>query len=129
MIKFSDFDFLLLAFSTKSKTLLTVDSPNSFVTFIFITPFIFIVPLKTSSPFCTSLGILSPVRAFVSKLELPEITYPSNGIFSPGFTTIISPIFTSSGETSHTLSSLKTFATSGLISIRLEIDFLDLSTA
>ena len=73
--------------------MLTVDSSNSFDTFIFINPFKFIQPLKTSSFSSISLGIDSPVKAFVSKLDFPSTTFPSNGIFSPGFTTIISPIY------------------------------------
>ena len=109
--------------------MLTVDSPYSFVTFIFITLFKFIQPLNTSSPSVTSRGRLSPVRALVSRLDLPSIINPSNGIFSPGLTVIISPIFISSGSTFSNLPFLSTFAKSGLISIKLEIDFLDLSTA
>ena len=109
-MKFSDFDFLLLAFSTKSNILLTVDSPNSFVTFIFITPVKLIEPLKISSPSEASLGNDSPVNAFVSKLVFPSTTIPSNGIFSPGFTTIISPILTSSGSTFYIFPFLSTSA-------------------
>ena len=56
-------------------------------------------PLNISSPVFTSLGIDSPVNADVSIIEFPSIIVPSNGTFSPGFTIIISPIFTSSGST------------------------------
>ena len=56
-------------------------------------------PLKTSLSFSTSLGRLSPVRDEVSSDDVPSMTLPSSGIFSPGFTNILSPILTSSGET------------------------------
>ena len=49
-----------------------------------------------------SLKIDSPVRADVSTIDIPLTTTPSRGIFSPGFTTIISPILTSSGDTTFT---------------------------
>ena len=61
VIKSSDFDFLELAFSTRSSIFDTVDSPNSFVVLSFISPFILMQPLITSSPALTSLGRLSPV--------------------------------------------------------------------
>ena len=101
---------MLLAFSTRSNILLTVDSPNSFVTSIFIIPFKFMQPLNTSSPSLTSLGNDSPVNAFVSRVVFPSIIFPSNGIFSPGFITIVSPIFTSSGFTVSIFPSRYTFA-------------------
>ena len=44
-------------------------------------------------------GTPSPVSVEVSTKELPLITMPSSGIFSPGFTIITSPMFTLSGET------------------------------
>ena len=109
--------------------MLTVDSPYSFVTSIFITPFKFIVPLNTSSPSDTSFGNDSPVNAFVSSVVFPSTIVPSNGIFSPGFTIIISFIFTSSGDTFWSSPFLSTLAKSGLISINSDIDFLDLLTA
>ena len=96
-MKFSDFAFLLLAFSTKSSILLTVDSPNSFVTSNLIVPLKLIQPLSTISPFFASLGTDSPVKAFVSNVVFPSIITPSNGTFSPDFIIIVSPIFTSSG--------------------------------
>ena len=68
-MKFSDFDFLLLAFSTKSNILLTVDCPNSFVTLISNNPFWFIHPLNISSFSFTSLGKDSPVKADVSSFD------------------------------------------------------------
>ena len=101
---------MLLAFSTKSKILLTVDSPYSFDTFTKIFPLSFIDPLNTSSFSFASTGTDSPVKALVSSIVVPSIIVPSNGIFSPGFTTIISPIFTSSGSTFSSFPSLKTFA-------------------
>ena len=62
-------------------------------------PFRFINPPKTPVPISTSLGTDSPVRLEVSTMDLPSITLPSRGTFSPGFTIIISLIFTSSGDT------------------------------
>ena len=109
--------------------MLAVDSPNSFVTLIFITPLLFIHPLSASSPSFTFLGRVSPVNAEVSSIELPSQIIPSSGILSPGFICIISPIFTSSGFTSCSFPSLITHAMSGLIFIKSEIDFLDLSVA
>ena len=64
-----------------------------------MSPFIFIQPLSTLSPLTASLGRDSPVNAFVSKVVSPSIINPSNGIFSPGLTTIVSPILTSFGLT------------------------------
>lgn len=56
VINLSDFDFLAEAFSTKSKTLLTVESKYSFVTSAIIKPFIFIQPLNIFAPSLTSTG-------------------------------------------------------------------------
>lgn len=60
VINFSDLDFFWLAFSTKSKILQTVDSPNSFVTCISSTLFLFMHPLNTSSFSVTCFGTDSP---------------------------------------------------------------------
>ena len=98
-MKFSDLDFLELAFSTRSSILDAVDSSNSCVVLILNTPFVLIHPLMTSSPSFTARGTLSPVRALVSRLALPSSTIPSIGIFSPGWTTMTVPISTSSGST------------------------------
>ena len=86
-------------------------------------------PLKIWLPSPISHGSDSPVRADVSKAEYPLTISPSSGTFSPGFTIIISPGFTSSGETFSIFSPIFKFAKSGLMSIRSEIDFLDLFTA
>ena len=110
VINFSDFDFLLLALSTNSKILLTVESSYFLVTFIFKIPSKLIHPLKISSSLQTFLGVDSPVKAFVSKNDEPSTIIPSIGTFSPGLTKIISPILTSSGSTFSSFSSLKTFA-------------------
>ena len=56
-------------------------------------------PDKISLPFSTLTGSDSPVRADVFIIDLPSITTPSKGTFSPAFTTIISSMFISSGET------------------------------
>ena len=47
----------------------------------------------------TSNNLLSPVNAELSICAFPFTITPSNGILSPVFTTIISPILTSSGAT------------------------------
>ena len=129
VINFSVCAFFSVAFSTKSNILLTVDSPNSFVTSTSIRPFVLIEPLNIS--FSTEIlrGMDSPVNADVSIKASPFITLPSKGTFSPGFITIISPIFTSFGYFFIILSSCFTFANSGFIFIKLSIDFFDLSSA
>ena len=75
------------------------------------------------------LGTDSPVSALVSSIDSPSVTIPSKGIFSPGFTTISSPIETVSGATTTSSPFLLTVAESGLMSIRSEIDFLERFTA
>ena len=99
VIKFSALAFLLLEFSTKSKIFATVDSPKGLFTFTWSTPVRLTQPLTTSSPACTSRGRDSPVRAAVSREEVPSNTVPSRGTRSPALTTITSPTETSSGST------------------------------
>ena len=82
----SDRDLRELAFSTRSRILETVDSPNSFVVRTFSTPFMSMQPLMISSPSFTSRGRLSPVSALVFRLALPLTMTPSSGTFSPGCT-------------------------------------------
>ena len=65
----SERDLRELAFSTRSRILETVDSPNSFVVRIFRTPFKLMQPLMISSPSLTSRGRLSPVSAFDHAVE------------------------------------------------------------
>ena len=79
--------------------------------------------------FVTFTNLLSPVNAELSTCASPLITTPSNGIFSPVFTIIISPIFTSSGFTFLISSLIFKFAYSGFIFIKSDIDFLVLFTA
>ena len=98
-MKFSERDFFILEFSTKSKIFETVESPNSLVVLSLIAPVILMHPLITSSPTFASLGTLSPVSALVFNVVFPSVTIPSIGTFSPGFTTISVPISTSSGST------------------------------
>ena len=111
----SERDLRELAFSTRSRILETVDSPNSFVVRIFSTPF-FIChaqperALMISSPVFTSRGRLSPVSALVLRLASPSTTTPSSGTFSPGCTTITLPTATSSGSTCSSLPSVSMFA-------------------
>ena len=98
-MKSSDLDLRELAFSTRSRILETVDSPNSLVVRSFSTPVMLMQPLMTASPAWTSRGRLSPVRALVFRVELPSMTWPSRGIFSPGWTTMTLPTAPSSGST------------------------------
>ena len=58
-------------------------------------------PPITISPAITNLGKDSPVNDFVSILETPSTTVPSNGIFSPGFTNTISSISTQERRNAH----------------------------
>ena len=83
-MKFSDLDLREEAFSTKSRILEAVDSPNSFVVLIFSTPVMLMQPLIISSPAFTSRGKDSPVSAAVFSVETPSVTTPSMGTFSPG---------------------------------------------
>ena len=129
VIKFSLVDLLEEAFSTRSRIFDAVDSPNSFVTLARTTPERLTQPERMSSPAVIPRGTLSPVSATVSRLELPSSTVPSIGTFSPGFTTIVSPTLTSSGDTQTTVPSLSTFAVSGLMSISDEIESLLLPSA
>ena len=66
------------------------ESSQEFVTFIVRTPSRFIIPDITSEFFAIFLGMLSPVRAEVSRELSPSIMIPSRGIRSYGFTIIIS---------------------------------------
>ena len=110
MIKFSLLDFFILEFSTRSRILETVESPNSLVVLILSTPLRLMQPLMTSSPTLTDLGTLSPVSALVLRVESPRATTPSIGTFSPGLTTISVPISTSSGSTFSSLPSTSILA-------------------
>ena len=113
---------LLAAFSTRSRILDTVDSANSFVVRTLSSPFRLTQPESISSPLFTLRGTLSPVSATVSRLDVPSITTPSMGTFSPGRITIISPTLTISGATLNISPSRSTFAVSGRISIRCDMD-------
>ena len=121
--------FLLAAFSINSKIFETVESTYGFVTLISRMFVKLTTPAKTSSFSRTSLGIDSPVKLDVSKEEIPFTTTPSNGIFSPTFTTIISSTLTSSGSTFLTPVDVFRLANSLLISINEEIELLVLLTA
>ena len=113
---------LLAAFSTRSRIFDTVDSANALVVRTLSSPFRFTQPERISSPLFILRGTLSPVSATVSRLDVPSITTPSMGTFSPGRITIISPTFTISGATLNISPSRSTFAVSGRISIRCDMD-------
>ena len=121
VMKASLFDLFSSALSTKAIIFETVLSPKLFVLRTLMTPLRLMQPEMTSSPSFKSRGTLSPVNATVFNAELPSMTTPSRGTFSPGFTKMVSPTFTSSGETVSTLPSLSTLATSGRMSIRCEM--------
>lgn len=114
-------DLLLSALSTRLRILETVLSPKLLVVFTRSTPDRLMQPDITSSPSVMSRGMLSPVRAMVLREELPSMTVPSSGTFSPGLMTITSPGLTSSGATFSIFPSLSTSAESGLISMRWEM--------
>ena len=99
VMKFSALAFFMLEFSTRSRILATVESPNSLVVRICSRPLRFTHPDSTSSPVFTCRGRLSPVRALVFTVASPSVTTPSMGMRSPGCTTIIVPTATSSGST------------------------------
>ncbi len=99
VMKRSVFAFASPEDSTSARIFATVDSLNSAVTRSFSTPDMLTQPLSTSSPGITSRGSDSPVNAVVFRLDVPSVTTPSNGIFSPGLTRITSPTCTSSGLT------------------------------
>ncbi len=80
-------------------------------------PNLLIVPPITLSPVIFSIEILSPVTIDSSTVEDPSITFPSTGIFSPGFTIITSPSITSSTGIFISILFLITVAILGLSSI------------
>ena len=99
VMKFSVRAFLLLAFSTRSSILATVDSPKGLVTRTRISPLVLTQPEDISSPTPTSRGSASPVSATVFSALCPSTITPSSGTFSPALITISSPTCTSSGST------------------------------
>ena len=128
-MNFSLLDLLSFAFSTKSKIFVAVDSSKTLVTLTRIIPERLMQPERIISLAATFLGMLSPVSATVSSVDVPSIISPSTGTFSPGLITIISPTDMLSGFTTNISPFLSTFATSGLMSISCEIDFLLLPSA
>ncbi len=73
----------------------------------------FTVAALTVSPSALSTGMLSPVRALSLTALSPLTTTPSTGIFSPGRTTKMSPILTSSISTVTSLPSRSSVACFG----------------
>ena len=80
------------------------------------TPLWFTQPDRIWSPAFTSRGALSPVRATVSRLEVPSRITPSIGTFSPGRITIVSPTATSPGLTTTISPFFSRLAVSGRMS-------------
>ena len=128
-MKFSAFDLREEAFSTSSRMRATVLSAKVPVVRTVITPVRLITPLRISSPARLSTGALSPVSAAAFTLVSPVRITPSSGTRSPGFTTIVSPVCTSSGETSSSAPSRTTVAVSGRMSISEEMLLRLLPTA
>ena len=72
------------------------------------------VPPVTASPTFFSWGIGSPVIMDSSRVERPSTISPSTGTFSPGRTRNLSPVFSSSSDTSSSSpASLIRFAVGG----------------
>ena len=128
-MNFSVGAFLETESSTSSNTFAAVESSYSLMTSTVSLEERLTVPDTTLSPGQTSRGMDSPVSARVSRVDVPSTTVPSSGIFSPGRTTILSPTETSSGSTVSITPSLRTWATSGWMSIRSEMDLRVFPTA
>ena len=114
-------DFCPSALSTSWSIFDTVLSPKDFVALTLSTPERLMQPEMTSSPTLTSLGMLSPVSATVLSEDIPSVTVPSKGTFSPGLMTMTSPMRTSSGGTVSTRPLRSTSAVSGRMSIRCDM--------
>ena len=82
-------------------------------------PFWFKVAEITISPGCFSTGMLSPVIVDWSTYPVPEMIFPSTGIFWPGLMTTISPCITSDADTSISFPSRMTVALFGARSTNL----------
>ena len=80
-------------------------------------PWILMVPAIISFPLLFSTGMLSPVIMLSSTVVLPEITFPSTGIDSPGLMITVSPVSTSPVGTSITIPLRSTCAIDGLRAI------------
>ena len=106
------------ACSTSSIIRETVLSPNALTVRTLTAPVWFTQPERISSPWASSRGTLSPVRALVSTEVDPSSITPSSGTFSPGRTIMTSPASTSPGLTSTVAPSRSTWARSGRMSIR-----------
>ena len=88
-------------------------SDPTFSAFISKTVFPLMVPPVTLSPTSFSAGTGSPVIMLSSTMAVPEVSTPSTGIFSPGFTTRIFATFTSSRGISSSCPLRITRATGG----------------
>ena len=116
--------FLSVAFSTNSNILFTVEFSYFSVTFTSINPSSNMLPDRICPFSSTCTSLLSPVNDAVFIFALPFMIVPSNGTFSPCFTIIISPIFTSSGFIVFISFPCFIFAYSGFMFIKSDIDFL-----
>ncbi len=96
--------FFMLEFSTSSRILETVDSPNSLVVLIFSRPVMLTQPLMTSSPSDVAGQALAGEGGGVQG-GAPSTMTPSMGTRSPGCTTMTVPTSTSSGSTCSSLPS------------------------
>ena len=96
------FIILLSVVSSPTRSALHISTPDSFV-----------VAAETLSSTFLSIGIDSPVNADSFTAETPSMTTPSTGMFSPGKTLNISPIFTSSIGTTLSTPSTTSLAVFG----------------
>ena len=124
-MNFSVFALRIVAFSTISKILVTVESLYFFETFILSGVFLLIDPDNTLSLIDISTSNASPVSDAILIIDGFNAT-PSIGTISPGLTIIISPILTSFGNTTLPSSNVQ------FVTLRFKVDiiaFLDFSTA
>ena len=109
-------DLLSCDLLTKVTIFEMTESLASEVTLISRYPSSLTVPENTLSPTSFKTGTLSPVMEAWLIEDEPEITSPSKGTLSPGFTITMFPTFTSSTFLISSLSPTLTLAVSGAIS-------------
>ena len=128
-MNFSGLDFLAVEFSTSSSIFATAEFLYSRSTSAVITPERFTPPDNSSSPAFISLGTGSPFKLFKSTALSPVSTRQSTGIFSPALIRILSPVLSSSGETTVRFSPFTSVAVSLLSSISFEMELREEPTA
>ena len=91
----------------------TVDSAKGRITRIFRVLVRLTQPETATLPGATVRGAVSAVSGEVSSADIPSVTRPSRGIFSPGETIRMSPTFTFSGRVRSAPSAVSTQASWG----------------